>query len=151
MGYTKFKGSSVTITFGVGPVACGGVTEVTIDDKAEPDAAQEDTTSAPASAYEMTADPLGGKGNPSSTVTVKAFKDKVGVATGGWYKPAVVAMGTEYACVVEPSGHVAGDNSWSHAALRMQTRVTHLAVEEYATATYTLQSADAAGTWAAHA
>ncbi len=149
MTHTIFKGSQAGIT--LNSVACGGVTEVMISDKAAPDAAQEDTTSAPATSYTMTADPLGGKGSDSSQVVVKAFKDKVGVATGGWYKAAAVAMGTDYAVAIEPSGSVGGDQVWSHTTMQMTQRVTHLAVEEYATATYTLESADAAGTWGAHA
>lgn len=151
MAYTKFKGQSVGITLGAALTACGGVTEVTISDKGGPDVAQEDTTSAPASVYEFTADPLGVKGKPSCTVTVNAFKDRLGVATGGWYKAATIAMGTSYACAIEPSGSVATNTTWSHTGLRMTTRVTTLNVEDWAKCTYTLESATDHGAWGQHA
>ena len=74
MAHTKYTGKSggSTVTVGGGSIPTGW-RKITISEKGKPLAQTIDTTVAGDSAYVFTADPLGGKGSASATVTVEGF------------------------------------------------------------------------------
>lgn len=141
--YTKYTAKAMTASYGTLADVLG-IQEVTISQKAKPLAKKIDTTTAPATAYEKTADPLGGDGSASCTVTIKGLLGATDIGdTPTGVTP--LAMGDKAALEVVP---VAGEH-FKLANAYLQKRSVSPKVREFVPYTLTLGSAISAGAWTA--
>lgn len=145
MAYSYAKYTSKAMTASYGTLAdILGIQEITISQKAKPLAKKVDTTTAPATSYEKTTDPLGGDGSASCTVTIKGL---LGATDYGDTPTGItpLVMGASAALEVVP---VAGEH-FKLAGAYLQKRSVSPKVREFVPYNLTLESAISAGAWTA--
>lgn len=108
MSLTKYTGKDMAATFDVAsPFALNGLQTLEIVETAAPLPEQMDTTTAVASAYEFTADPLGGRGTAKTTVTAGGLMSNADYADTGY---AAIALNTLDSLTIYPAGNTATYN-----------------------------------------
>jgi hypothetical protein len=143
MAYTKFTGKGILVTFN--SIVLEGIDSVEITSDASPLPEMMDTTTATASAYEMTEDPLGGKGTPKSSVRVTMLDSKVSYGDSKIIKQV---MGVSATLLVQPDGVTSGSIKYSLTA-RLQERKTTLGVPDWTKLAVTFEANDD-GVWASN-
>jgi hypothetical protein len=140
--YVKHTGMSMTASFGT-LANILGPQEITIDQKARPLTKKIDTTTAPATSYENTADPLGGAGSASCTVTIKTLASATDYTDT---PPGLTKLAMDYSAALAIVPTVAGEH-FDLAAAYLTKRVISPKVREFVPVTVTLASAVSAGAW----
>lgn len=142
--YVKYTGALMTAAYG-GVADVLGIQEIVIEQKAKPVPKKIDTTTAPATSYEWTTDPLGGDGAPACTVTIKMLLSQTDYSD----TPAGIlaeAIGVAGALAVVPT--VAGEH-FDLADAYLSKRTVSPKVREFVPVTVVLDSAISAGAWTA--
>jgi len=148
MALVKYTGKAMTASWASTPaLASYGLRQIEIVETAAPLPAQIDTTTAVATAYEYTADPLGGKGAAHTTVTFTGLADSLDYATAGWSK---AARNTPHALTVYPAGNVATNNLFTLTNAEVTSYRESVTVAGYTGYTVVLEET-AVGAWSAAA
>lgn len=142
MAFTKFKPSNITVTHGA--INIQGIQSVDITENAAPVPAEEDTTSAPASSYEMTKDPLGGKGAASVSVVIRGLASKRDVTDSGM---STIAYDTAATLTIKVNGASGGDDQFTVTSCNFKGYQWGVPVTGYVPYTATFTKAVGSGTW----
>lgn len=140
MAYTKYTGKDMAVTFN--SITLEGIESIELSTDGAPLPEMMDTTVATASAYEFTADPLGGRGTAKTSVRVNMFDNKVGYTDSKLIKQT---MGTSASLLVQPFGTTEGRSKFTITA-RLQERRTTLSVRDWTKIAATFE-ADDDGAW----
>jgi hypothetical protein len=140
MAFTKYTGKDDDITFNSAAIA--GWREITITENAIPLPEKSDTTVAGASVYEMTDDPLGGKGTAKTTITVSGLASRSDVADPGLF---ALTPGVEHA-ILYTANTGSGNDSFA-LTIRFQKRSLKPKVGDWTPFTFTFEALTG-GTWA---
>jgi hypothetical protein len=140
--YVKYTGKAMTASFGT-LANILGLQKITISQKAKPLAKKIDTTTAPATSYELTTDPLGGAGSASCTVTINALASATDYTDA---QPGLTNLAMDYSAALAIVPTVAGEH-FDLAAAYLTKRAISPKVREFVPVTITLASAVSAGAW----
>lgn len=140
--YTKFTGMKIGVSFNALTIL--GIDEVEIAEDGAGLPKLIDTTTAPATGYEKTADPLGSDTPPKTQVRVSGLASSADFDTGGW----LGLLGTTYPLVVLPQ-HTTAASGFTLTNAYLEEIVTTEKVTDYTRRAYTF-NAEEAGVWAEH-
>jgi hypothetical protein len=140
--YTKFTGMKIGVAFNALTILGIDEAEVAEDGAGLPKLL--DTTTAPATVYENTADPLGSATPPKTQARVSGLASNADYDTGGW----LTLLGTTYELVVLPQ-HTAGASGFTLTNAYLASIDTIIEVGAYTRRVYTFE-AEESGAWAAH-
>ena len=146
MAHTASTGSAMTASFGATLAAYPGIKRITISEAAPPLPEMLDNTKATDSAYSTTADPLGGKGTPKTTITIEGLASLSDFGDSGVLADALNTVGT---AIVKPFGATATYNLFTLLLAGFTDYTRSDDIRELATYTARLE-VNAVGAWTAN-